>query len=152
MSLFGDLDIASAADNPFAIPDDTYEAYVFEVKVGKTNPKDGKQPQVGMTINYKIASGDHEDKMISEWKRIPTKAELESADKKTKQDADRAASFLKARMLDLGIPGDKINSVESEDLVGIHCSVTTRTVNGYSNASKVALWEGDSANSDPFKM
>ena len=128
MSLFGDLDIESAEDDPFAIPDNTYDCFLTDVKVGPTKAGD-KQ---GMTLEFTIAEGDHQDKRIQEWKRIPDPA-------KPLEDDERAKSFLKARMLDLGIPAERVNSVTADDLLGIHCFVSVKNNNGYTNVRKVTL-------------
>ena len=135
MSLFGDLDIQSAEDDPFAIPDNTYECDLTEVKAGPTKAGD----KVGMTLEFTISEGDHAGKKIQEWKRIPDPTELTSDDTKVKADAERAMSFLKARMLDLGIPVERVNSVTPEDLLGIHCFVSVKNNNGYTNVRKVTL-------------
>ena len=128
MSLFGDLDIESAEDDPFAIPDNTYDCFLTDVKAGPTKAGD-KQ---GMTLEFTIAEGDHMDKKIQEWKRIPDPAS-------PMEDDERAKSFLKARMLDLGIPAERVNSVTADDLLGIHCFVSVKNNNGYTNVRKVTL-------------
>lgn len=144
MSLFGDLDIESAEDDPFAIPDNTYDCFLTDVTVKPT--KD--ESKVGMTLEFTISEGDHAEKKIQEWKRIPASSELTSEDTKIKADAERAMSFLKARMLDLGIPAERINSVGRDDLVGIHCLVAVKNNNGYTNVRKVTL--APAGGTDPF--
>jgi len=133
MSIFGDLDVESAADDPFAVPDNTYKAFLFDVKVGPT--KDGTK--TGMSLTYKISEGEHEGKQITEWKRIPTPADPKNLD----ADDQRALSFLKARMLSLGIPASAVNTVTPEDLIGKSVLVTVKSEKGYTNVKKLELDE-----------
>lgn len=128
MSLFGDLDIASADDDPFAIPDNTYDCYLTDVKVAPTKNGD----KTGMTLIYTIDDGAHKGKQIQEWRRIPDAAHPQ-------EDDERAKSYLKSRMLSLGVPENRINSVTADDLIGAHVHVTVKNSNGYTNVRKVAL-------------
>lgn len=131
MSMFGDLDIESAADDPFAVPDNTYRAFVTDVEVKPT--KDGSK--TGMTIIYKISEGEHEGKQIREWKNIP-----QPVDPKNPSDDDkRAMSFLKQRLLDLGVPADRINQVTPDDLIAKEVTVSVKNNDGYVNVRKVTL-------------
>lgn len=148
MGLFGDLDVQSAADNPFDIPDGTYVCIINDVKVGPTKPKDGVT-KIGMTLNYRIDEGEKEDSNISEWKHVPAPEDLESSNSDIKKAAERSMSFLKSRMIDLGIPADRINDLEPEDLLGIRCSVTVAKNGQYTNVKRVALIE--ESGGDPFK-
>lgn len=132
MGLFGDLDVSSAQDDPFKIPANTYACTLTDVKVGPTKAGD----KVGMTLVYTIQEGDFEGDDITEWKEIPNPQDPQNL---TKEEA-RAASFLKQRLLNLGIPESRINSVESEDLIGLDVYVTTKDgKNGYVNVNKVEL-------------
>lgn len=130
MGLFGDLDVAAAEDNPWAVPANTYEATVFTVEV-----KADKNGNQGMILVYKIASGDHEGKTVSEWKTIPTPADP----KHPTAEEMKAASYLKMRLTSLGVPETRINSVEIGDLEGIPVTITV-TVNGeYTNVKRVEV-------------
>lgn len=132
MSLFGELDVASAADNPFAIPANTYLCTITAVSVGLTRAED----KVGMTLVYTIQEGDFEGEDISEWKEIPSPADPQNLTR----DEKRALSFLKMRLLELGVPENRINSVTEDDLIGLDVYVTTKDgKNGYVNVNKVEL-------------
>lgn len=134
MSIFGDLDVESAADDPFAVPNNTYRTILTDAKVGPTKAGD----KIGLTITWTIQSEDeHNGKMITEWKHIP-----DPGDPKNLSDEEkRAASFLKKRMLDLGIPPERINSVTPDDLIGRECMVRVVTKGDYTNVQKVVLIE-----------
>lgn len=141
MSIFGDLDIASAADDPFEVPPNVYNAVVSDVKVGPT--KD--QSKVGMTIVFTIESDDeHSGKSVREWKHIP-----QPADPKNPSGEDkRAMSFLKSRLVDLGIPAERVNSVTPEDLIGKEVTIDVRKGKGdFTNVNKVTLRQDVAATS-----
>ena len=144
-SIFGDLDIASAEDNPFGVPDNTYETYLTEAEV-----KTSKAGNKGLALTYRVASGDHEGKNISEWKNIPTPEDPKnpSAEDKT------AMSWLKQRLISLGVPESRMNTLDpKKDLVGTHLYVTTKTKDGYTNVRNVELigaGETASAGANPF--
>lgn len=129
MSLFGELDVQSADDLDYTIPDNAYPAFVFDVKVGPTKNKD----KVGMTIIYKISEGEYAERTVQEWKQIPQPADP----KNLTQDESRALSYLKARMESLGVPTDKINSVTPDDLIGTEVVITLVTKGEYQNVRKV---------------
>src|SRR6476469_8152494 len=100
MSLFGELDVASAEDDPFSVPAGMYESYLTSVKVGPTKAGD----KVGMSLEYTINGGDHAGKKVTEWKEIPRPSDPKNPSAEDK----RAMSFLKQRMLNLGIPEARI--------------------------------------------
>jgi hypothetical protein len=132
MSLFEGLDVASAADDPFKIPPNTYSCTVTAVKVGPTKAGD----KIGMTLVYTIQEGDFEGDDITEWKEIPQPADPRNLTK----DESRALAWLKQRLLNLEIPEDRMNSVSDDDLVGLDVYVTTKEgKNGYTNVQKVEL-------------
>ena len=130
MGLFGELDVASAEDNPWAVPANTYEADVYTVEV-----KTDKNEHQGLAINYKISSGDHEGKMVGEWKIIPTPDDP----KNPTPDEKKAMSYLKMRLASLGVPESRMNSVDVNDLLGTPVTIKV-TVNGdFTNVSRVDL-------------
>lgn len=133
-NIWGDLDVESAADDPFAVPNNTYKAILTDVKVGPTKAGD----KVGITLTWTIDSEDeHNGKFITEWKHIPRPVDPQNLT----DDESRAASFLKKRMLDLGIPPERVNTVRPEDLMGRECMVTVVNKDGYTNVRKVILIE-----------
>lgn len=151
-SIFGDLDIESALDDPFNIPDNTYHCFVFSVEVkdtkGGTKP-DGtvKEIKRGITINYKIADDSvYNDKLIQEWKHIPKPADP----KKPTADEASAASYLKQRLADFGIPTNRMNSVQPDDLIGLEVYVSVAKKNDYLNVRKVSLVTESGVSADPF--
>jgi hypothetical protein len=133
MGLFGELDVESAADDPFEVPPNVYNALLTEVKVGPT--KD--QTKVGMTLVFKIQSEDeHNGKLVREWKHIPQPADPHNLS----AEDQRSLSFLKSRLMDLGIPAAKVNEVEPDDLVGKEVTITVKLgKNNFTNVSKVTL-------------
>lgn len=142
--LFGELDFDKASDNPFEIPENSYICYVTNVKVGPTKDKS----KIGMTIEYTIDVGQEQGKKFTEWKHIPNPADP----KNPSPDDLRALSFIKARMKDFGIPGERINSLKPEDLIGIRAVVSTKNKDGYVNVRKVTVvgedFTGDPTSSD----
>lgn len=130
MSLFGDLDIANAQDDPFKVEDGTYSCTVTGAEVKKSEEKG----TAGLLITYTVT--DEESPMYkrtqTEWKNLPTDAMDET-------EKERAKSFLKIRLNSLGVPKDKMNSLESDDLIGIDCVVTVKTKGEYSNVTRVEL-------------
>lgn len=134
MSLFGDLDVASAEDNPWAVPANTYEMDLFKVEV---KDKDGKK---GLILTYKISAGEHKDKTVSEYKAIPQPADPKNP---TKEESD-ALSYLKMRLKSLGVPESRMNTVDINDLQGTACIVTVAINGEYTNVKKVEL-AGDTA-------
>ena len=144
MSLFGDLDVQAAADDPFAVKEGTYEAVVAKAEAKTSN--DGSK--TGFAINYTITGADDPEmigRSLSEWKNIP-KAEDESP------EAKRDASFLKQRLLSLGVPEAKVNVVTSEDLIGTEVVVVAKNTPDkndpekiYTNVTKVEVAKGGSA-------
>lgn len=136
MGLFGDLDVASAEDNPWAVPANTYEADLYKVEVKKD-----KNDNLGMSFVYKISSGEHVDKTVSEWKAIPQPTDPKNLTPEEK----KAASYLKMRLSSLGVPESRMNSVEPEDLMGLPVVIKV-TVNGeYTNVARVELRDANSA-------
>jgi hypothetical protein len=133
MGLFGDLDVAAADDNPWAVPANTYEADVYLVEVKKD-----RNENKGLSIIYKITSGDHRGKTVSEWKIIPNPADPENLTPEERQ----AASYIKMRLASLGVPESRMNDVNVNDLMGLAVTIKV-TVNGdYTNVARVELREG----------
>ena len=131
MGIFGDLDLEAAADDPFAIDDGTYEAVITaaEVKMNK------KETDNYLVLTYTIPNyldGDSNRK-VQEWKKIP---------KASDPDKDRDASYLKQRLLSIGVPNERINSFEPEDALGADVVITVKSKDGYTNVQRVALSDG----------
>lgn len=138
MGLFGDLDISSAADDPFAVDDGTYVAIVSSCAVAHSEKKNTN----GLTFEYTILDDDsNPEKMhgrkVSEWLTIP-----ETDASGQYQDADKGpkfASFIKRRLASLGVPEAEMNAVEPEDLVDITVVMTLKTKGDFQNIIKMAV-------------
>lgn len=129
MSLFGELDLEDAPDDPNAIPDDTYKAFLVDVKQGPTQ----KDPQkIGTTFKFKISEGKYDGREVTEWKSS------------MKDDDEQTKGYLKARLLSLGIPEDRLSTVEKDDLVGKEVRITVKNRNGYTNIQRCVLESADS--------
>jgi len=122
-SLFGDLDLENAPDDPNAIPDGTYRAFLTDVKKGPT--KDNSK--VGVTFKFKISEGDYDGSEVTEWKSA------------NRDDDQKTKGYLKQRIISLGVPADRINVVDPGDLIGKDCYITVKNRNGYTNVNKVTL-------------
>lgn len=130
MGIFGDLDLASASDDPFSVDDGTYEAVVTKAEVRKNK----NETDNFLVLEYTIEDdGNMSGRKVSEWKKIP---------KQDAEDFDRAASFLKQRLLSIGIPNERINTFEPDDALGASVVITVKTKDGYANVNKVALSDG----------
>lgn len=139
--LFGDLDVASAEDNPWAVPANTYKMNVFKVE-----KKNDKNDNPGLLITYRISEGDHEGKSVTEWKVIPTPADPNNLT----ADEKKAQSYLKMRLASLGIPESRMNTVGPEDLEGLEVIVKV-TVNGdFTNVNRVELADSAAAPAQSF--
>lgn len=144
MGLFGELDIESAEDNPWMVPANTYEADLFEVAV-KPNKDNTK---TNLILTYKISSGDHTGKQVTEYKVIPSPADP----KNPTADEKKAASYIKQRLTSLGVPESRMNTVEVNDLVGTPVVIKVTVSGEYTNVSKVDLrGEGIAVETQEFK-
>lgn len=160
--LFGELDIASANDNPFFKPDGTYLC-----EISKAEIKTSKAGNKGFTLDYLIIEGDKKGKKIQEWKPIPmpwhfkgykTKEEMESGVYNTdndqdqiKESAERNMSFLKQRLKDFGVPVEMMNSVDAEYLLNKvpQLNVTIQNKDGNERITGVKIADEGSSR-DPF--
>lgn len=141
-SLFADLDIASAADNPFSVDDGTYEALLTAVK----REEGSKGP--GLVFEYTVQNDDKfEGRKFSEWKNLP----VTPANKKegweitTPEKADEMKSWIKQRLTSLGVPEERMNSTNPSDLEGTAVIATLATKKGYQNITKLKVDEGTSS-------
>lgn len=164
MSLFGELDVASANDNPFYKEDGPYTCVVSGAEI-KTSRKDGAK---GLALKYTIVEGEKKGQFINEWKPIPFSWNLngyatEEDEKNTANydpeiggNAQRSLSFLKARLKDFGFPPEKMNTLEPTDFLNLpNLVVTIKNENGRENVKGVDL-AGPSKTTagkkkDPFK-
>ena len=139
MSLFGELDVQSAADDPFGkVPDAMYACTLESAKVVESKDKFEREGVLkkGLSLLYTITEGEEMGEQISEYKAIPQPEDPSDVSSWTKEEK-RAASFLKQRLLSLDVPEDRVNSVEPSDLEGIECYVTVKTNGQYQNVTEV---------------
>jgi len=148
MSLFGELDVASANDNPFYKEDGTYTCVVSGAET-KTSRKDGAK---GLALKYTIVEGEKKGQFINEWKPIPFSWNLngyatEEDEKNTTNhdpeiggNAQRSLSFLKSRLKDFGFPPEKMNNLEPQDFLNLpNLLVSIKNENGRENVKGVEL-------------
>ncbi len=131
MGLFDELDIAGAADSPWAIPDNTYPAVVTDLIV-----KENSAGNMGMTFKYKIREGEHEGTDVSEYKRLPSSVDKEPL---SEGEKNKAMAYIKLRLNSLGIPEARMNSIEKEDVIGIECYISTKMTGDFINVRQVTL-------------
>lgn len=129
MSLFGELDLEDAPDDPNMIPDDSYKAFLTDVKKGPTQKDPNK---FGVTFKYRISEGAYEGREVTEWKSA------------NKTDDERTKGYLKQRLLNLGVPEDRLGTVDADDLIGKEVRITTKKRGEYTNVVRVALESLDS--------
>lgn len=148
-SIFGDLDLTAAADDPFKVENGTYLAFVKEAEV-KLSQKGNR----GLNITYEIAGNgnDGDGKTIKEWKNIPDAKDAASDEEGGSAEGRRSASFLKQRLLSLGVAPESVNKVKVSELVGTKVVITVGENNqGYSSVNKVELASNETTSGDnPF--
>lgn len=136
MGIFGDLDVEAAADDPFAVDDGTYNGTITKCEAKPTKNGD----KIGLTLEYTITDeGPMAGRKVSEWKHIPRSGD---------ENAANAASFLKQRLISIGVPADRINSFEPEDALGTDVVFTVKKNGEYTNVTRVALPDGGGSTSD----
>lgn len=147
--LFGDLDIASANDEPWAIKADSYPSTVTQSEI-KPNSNGDK---MGWNIQYTIDEGDYKGLTLFEWKWVPTKEQVASD-----PQADRARNFLAERMASFGVPKERRNQFKSDQAIGVKVIVTVVIKDDRPVVRKVVpnrpeelRTSGDSSGLDMFK-
>lgn len=128
--LFGDLDIASANDEPWAIKADSYPCTVTQSEVKPNNAGD----KVGWNIQYTIDEGDYKGMTLFEWKWVPNKEQIA-----TDPMADRARDFLAERMASFGVPKERRNQFKADHVIGTKAIVTVIVKNERPVIRKVVL-------------
>lgn len=150
MGLFGDLDINSVSDDPFDLPVDKYEAVVSKVEIksnhtSKNNPE--SVPTTYLVISYTITDGAAESAIgqtVQDWFRIPK----DMNDSRGKQSATQALSWIKRRLLMLGVPESRVDSVSPDDLVGIEVYLdVNKSKNGMPSVKDATVRDGVMQNS-----
>lgn len=125
MGLFGDVDAEEISDDPFFVGAGTYETVVTEANI--IQPKDDtKKP--GLAVKFQITDEDTEfhGLNVSTWNTVY----LEPLTEDEKRDATvkRNLSFLKARLGDLGISEEDMDTLDEnlDSLVGNEYYVTVK--------------------------
>lgn len=141
MGIFQGLDVASASDNPFGVPDGTYYATVTAA-----GTQESDKVGTGLTFDYTIRDCDDEKyngRKVSEWLTIPVANDAGQLDDK----GQMRLSFLKGRLASLGVPESEMNEVDPSDLIGTEVvmilKTTTKGDNEYQNIKKLTLDNGD---------
>jgi hypothetical protein len=133
MGIFGDLDVASASDNPWLVPANTYEANIYSAEI-----KRDKNENLGLELIYKIANGEHEGKTVREWKVVPEPADP----KNMTADEKKQTSYLKMRLRSFGVPESRMNSMNINDILGLEVIIKVIINGEYTNVARVDL-KGD---------
>lgn len=140
-NLFGDLDIASAADDPFSVDEGTYEATLAEVRTDVSAA--GNR---GLIFEFTITDDSlMHGRTISEWKTLPADS--------TTSEGQRAMSFIKMRLRSLGVPESEMNTLQPTDLIGTEVILEVVKKGEYTNIKRLSLAsEGDTQypNGNPF--
>jgi hypothetical protein len=142
-SIFGDLDMNNVADDPWSVNDGTYVFDLTECKAGPTSKGDKK----GMTFTWTVTESDDDPAMMgrkfTEWLEIPVPADPNNM---TPEESAKA-SRLKSRILSLGVPHDRVNSVTTGELLGtravIRLGTTSKNGNDYQNIKDLKLKDSD---------
>ncbi len=118
----------------FNVKDDIWEYVVGDMYLleGTTNHPD----KAWIIIEYQL--GD-EGKTKSEWFEMPF-----DSDNKTAKEVEKLGYF-KLRLKDLGVPDEKLNSIEPDDVIGKRGTLQTVTKNGFQNIKNVTLAEEEEA-------
>jgi hypothetical protein len=158
-SLFGELDIASASDNPFFKPDGTYRCMI-----GLADVRKSKKGNIGFWLEYVIKAGEpKEGRKITEWKAVPMPWELKgyasrddmaaetNYSAQIEEDANKNLSFLKIRLKEFGFDGEDLNSVTKEDIMKVgDLLVTIKNKDDQERITGVKLADEADASNDPF--
>lgn len=162
MSLFGELDVASANENPYYKEDGPYTCQLTgaELKTAKNGVSKG------LALKYTILEGDKKGLSINEWKPVPTpwnlmgyttKEDMDNTvnhDDEVASNSNRSLSYLKARLIEFGIPPEEMNDLEPKTLLELpHMIVTIRNKNDRENITGVELITDSTSSvgtTDPF--
>lgn len=128
-----DFDLNAVDEDPNAFPDGTHKASVYKAEVVKY--KDASKGKA-IVFTYRLQEGDHKGKDIQEWQSA------NSFDTSTKK------SYLKRRLLSLGIPESRLNTLTMEDLsdlIGTMVFITKKQNGQYHNITNVRLDDGSAA-------
>ena len=131
MGLFDGLEdsFVDVVEFGVGLPANTYEAMVSDVT---TEQKDSG---LYLVITYAVTAGPMKGKTHKEFQKMVVGRATTEKDQKTLQ-------FIKTRLLSLGIPADRQNTVEPDDIVGVEVAITLvpqKDRPQYNNISRVVL-------------
>lgn len=138
-NLFADLNLddPDIPDDPNLIPDNTYPAFVFEVKAHTSQNGDP-----GVKFVYKISDGTYQGRTIQEWKSLGVKPGTDP------EKALKAKAYIKERLTSIGVP---VNAAP-DDCIGKEVYVTIKNKDGFANVQRVTRNNDEAlagASSDP---
>lgn len=119
-----DLGLDQVEADPNFLPNSKYAGYLYDIKVVKF--KDTTKGKA-LVFVYKVSDGDHKGKTIDEFKSA------NSFDEPSKK------SWLKQRLLSLGVNEAEINNVDLASLKGKAVWFTTKQNGEYRNVTSVEL-------------
>ena len=129
-------DDVSTSNDP---PDGTHHCFVVKSEI-RTRKSDQSKHWV---FTYKIAEGEpHQGRTKDEWRAIPV---VNPETKKFASERDEQnASWLKQRLMSLGVPEDRIGVVTPADVQGteVYVTLVTKTTNKgtFQNVTNVKLF------------
>lgn len=133
-NLFADLslDDPDIPDDPNLIPDNTYEAFVYEVK-----PHTAQSGDPGVKFIYKISQdGPYKGRTVQEWKSL--------GKGKTGDEALKAKSYIKERLVSIGVAVD----AKPEDIVGSKINLSVRNKDGFPGVGRITKAVDSDSTSD----
>lgn len=136
MGLFDELeeDFHDVDEPQQGIPAGTYEAMVSAIEVEEK--PEAKRPGKYLVFSYTVTEeGPYKGMTQKEWKH--------TIQGRAKDDADRQdLAYLKQRLANLGVPEERMNSVEVDDIVGTEIAMTLvdqKNNPQYRNVSRISL-------------
>lgn len=139
MGLFGELDVASVSEDILNLPDGTHSATVIKVTPSKSQTKadDRGNPMCGITVTYQLddSESDHVGQKVTQYQTVPQPP----AGEEMTADEKKNAAYLKRLLTNLGVPEERMNNVEPEDIVGAEVYITVRKNGEYTNVTSVKL-------------
>ncbi|HET7713151.1 MAG TPA: hypothetical protein VFK94_01370 [Patescibacteria group bacterium] len=126
-----DLGLDNVEADPNYIADGQWPAFVFDSKV--VEKKDGSKSWV---ISYKIAPNSPQFAGVQqdEWYALSV-----SKDGSIQAPSVQQKSWLKKRVLSLGVPESKVGTFSPAEVTGTPVFITIRHKNGYQNVGDVVL-------------
>lgn len=124
-----DLGLENVEADPNYIADGTYPAYVFKSEI-----RTKKDETKSWVLTFKIApeSNKHAGQTQQEWFDL----------KPVGENAEMKKSFLKKRVLSLGVPEAKIPTFSPNDVLGTKVSMSIVHRKGYQNIGEVQVDDG----------